>query len=280
MDFLSRLKNGGHIMKKEDFKEITKEDFEKYLKLYKNRGRCKDIGIACAECLFKSIVYCTCNSYGHIKQNAKEFLQMCIDEKLLPIVIHTDTEEKFMHISTLFDYGDNIGVWEKLNGEKTCVNINYNRWCNIGYYTENAYIILSYEDYIDIMDITDSTTETNGEETEENKDHILDYNEPKELKQTINLLEKTENTKENWTDKHYNFDYTLTEQDVKLGKIKIDPYFVSNIWKLGEKDNSGILFHNLKTIARFGDKNSIEREIKALYNQVKRLAELNNIDLE
>lgn len=85
---------------------------------------------------------------------------------------------------------------------------------------------------------------------------------------------------ENWSDKHYNFDYQLTEADIKAGKVKIDPYFVANAWKLGKKDNTGILFHNLKTIARFGAKNSIEREVKGLYNQTKRLAALLNIDLE
>lgn len=82
-----------------------------------------------------------------------------------------------------------------------------------------------------------------------------------------------------WTAKHYDNYYQLTPADIESGKIKVDAYFVSSMWKLGEKDNTGVLFHNLKTIARFGDKNDIEREIRALYNQTKRLAELHGVEL-
>lgn len=78
-----------------------------------------------------------------------------------------------------------------------------------------------------------------------------------------------------WSDKHYDFNHTSANGDV----VKVDPYFVSNQWKLGEKDNSGVLFHILKTIARFGDKNPREREIKAIYAQIKRLAELEGVKL-
>ena len=83
-----------------------------------------------------------------------------------------------------------------------------------------------------------------------------------------------------WTDKHYNFSYTLTEKDKSSGVVKLDPYLVSKVWKVGSKDDSGALWHCLKTIARFGEKNSQEREIKALYAQIKRLAEINNVELE
>lgn len=81
-------------------------------------------------------------------------------------------------------------------------------------------------------------------------------------------------------DKHYSFDYTLSEQDIKKGNIKIDPYFVSNTWQLGAKDNTGVIFHCLKTLARFGTKNDKVREITALYKQVKRLAELEGVELK
>ena len=64
--------------------------------------------------------------------------------------------------------------------------------------------------------------------------------------------------------KHYDFTYKLTKEDIEKGEIRIDPYFVSEQWKLGEKDNSGAIFHILKTIARFGVKNTKEREIKAI----------------
>jgi len=81
-----------------------------------------------------------------------------------------------------------------------------------------------------------------------------------------------------WSDKHYNFIYKLTEEDIKNKEIKIDPYFVSKEWKLGSKDETGILFHILKTIARFGLKNTIEREIDAILAQATRLKQLNKGD--
>ena len=94
------------------------------------------------------------------------------------------------------------------------------------------------------------------------------------------MAEKTEKKQSNYKTSHYNFNYTLTEKDIEKGSIKLDPYFIANEWKLGEKDNSGILFHSLKTIARFGAKNEVEREVKALYFQAKRMAELLGVELE
>lgn len=82
-----------------------------------------------------------------------------------------------------------------------------------------------------------------------------------------------------WTDKHYENNYTLTQKDIERGFVKIDPYFVSKIWKIGSKDDSGALWHCFKTIARFGEKNSREREIKALYAQIKCLAEIEGVEL-
>lgn len=82
-----------------------------------------------------------------------------------------------------------------------------------------------------------------------------------------------------WTDKHYDFSYTLTGSDIKKGVIKIDPYFVAKQWKIGSKDDSGALFHSFKLFARWAEKNSFEREVVALYKQTKRMAELYNIDL-
>lgn len=81
-------------------------------------------------------------------------------------------------------------------------------------------------------------------------------------------------------DSHYNFNYTLTENDIKNGSIKLDPYFVANQWKIGEKDNSGVVFHIFKTCARFSVKNSKEREIIAIYKSIKRLAELEGISFD
>jgi hypothetical protein len=81
-------------------------------------------------------------------------------------------------------------------------------------------------------------------------------------------------------DSHYNFFYMLSPEEIEAKQIKVDPYFVSKQWRVGERDTSGALFHSLKTIARFGDKNPKEREIKAIYLQIKRLAELEGVELE
>lgn len=83
-----------------------------------------------------------------------------------------------------------------------------------------------------------------------------------------------------WTDKHYDFTYTLTEKDIEQGSIKLDPYFISKQWKVGSKDDSGALFHILKTVARFGDKNDIEREVKALHAQVLGVARSFGVELD
>ena len=83
-----------------------------------------------------------------------------------------------------------------------------------------------------------------------------------------------------YSKQHYDFTYHLTDDDIAAGKLKLDPYFVSKQWKVGSRDDSGALFHSLKTIARFGDKNSVDREIKALYNQAKAMARIYGVDLE
>lgn len=89
----------------------------------------------------------------------------------------------------------------------------------------------------------------------------------------------SEPIEQEWTDKHYDNNYTLTQKDIERGFVKIDPYRVSKQWRLGSKDESGVLFHILKTVARFGEKNSREREVKALYAQIKCLAEIEGVDL-
>jgi hypothetical protein len=81
-------------------------------------------------------------------------------------------------------------------------------------------------------------------------------------------------------DAHYDFFYDLKPHELQNQQIKTDPYFISKQWRVGERDPSGALFHILKTIARFGDKNPKEREIKAIYLQIKRLAELEGVELE
>ena len=112
----------------------------------------------------------------------------------------------------------------------------------------------------------------------------------KQFLDEVSTLEEDDRTPEqsikpvsDWTDKHYDFTYKhpVSESDAVLGyvNIKLDPYMVSKEWDLGGKDASGILFHITKTCARFGTKNSKAREIKALYAQVLRLAELNGVEL-
>ena len=83
-----------------------------------------------------------------------------------------------------------------------------------------------------------------------------------------------------WTDKHYDFTYTLTEEDIESGKIKIDPYFVNRMWRINSWDDTGAAFHSLKNYARIcNGKNPLERDLKSLYKQVKRLCELHKVDL-
>jgi hypothetical protein len=81
-------------------------------------------------------------------------------------------------------------------------------------------------------------------------------------------------------DAHYDADYVLTDADRERGAVKIDPYFVALQWRTGTRDPSGVLFHMLKTIARFGDKNPREREIVALYKSLMRLAALEGVELK
>ncbi len=81
-------------------------------------------------------------------------------------------------------------------------------------------------------------------------------------------------------DSHYGFFYKLTEDDIEKGSIKIDPYFVASQWNFAKNDPSGVIFHIFKTCARFGEKNSVEREIKAVYKSIKRLAELQGVNLD
>lgn len=87
-----------------------------------------------------------------------------------------------------------------------------------------------------------------------------------------------------YTTKHYQFKHAIiiTPEDVKKGyvELRLDPYFVSKAWKLGSKDESGALFHQLKTISRFGDKNPVPREINALFNQAIGMARTYGVTLK
>ena len=84
-----------------------------------------------------------------------------------------------------------------------------------------------------------------------------------------------------WTDKHYNNFYQLTEEDVKSGQIKIDAYFVNRMWKINSWDDTGAGFHVLKTLPRIANnKNPLKRELKALKKQVDLLCKMHGVDNE
>lgn len=85
--------------------------------------------------------------------------------------------------------------------------------------------------------------------------------------------------KDSYSLDHYDLYYTLTEKDIEAGKIKVDAYWVAKQWRTGSRDDSGALWHSLKTIARFGEKNDKAREIKALYNQAIALARIYDVEL-
>lgn len=88
------------------------------------------------------------------------------------------------------------------------------------------------------------------------------------------------NSETQWTDKHYDLHYNLTEEDIENGHVKLDAYTVAKVWKIGSKDDSGALFHIFKTFPRYGEKNTVEREIKAMYAQIKCLAKIEGVRLD
>ena len=76
---------------------------------------------------------------------------------------------------------------------------------------------------------------------------------------------------------HYDcFNMELTEDEMESGMVRLDPYKVAMVWKLGQKDPSGCLFHMLKTMSRFGVKegNSTSRELASLTATLERLVQL------
>lgn len=75
---------------------------------------------------------------------------------------------------------------------------------------------------------------------------------------------------------HYDFTYSLTDEDKERGFIRVDPYWVSMQWRLGEKDPSGCAFHILKTLARLFTKagNSRLREVESIQKTAKRMEDI------
>lgn len=79
---------------------------------------------------------------------------------------------------------------------------------------------------------------------------------------------------------HYDFTYNLRRDETLNGRVTIDPYAVAKVWKLGERDPSGCLFHILKTVARLGTKegNSLEREIQSIELTLQRFRNVRKIN--
>ena len=84
---------------------------------------------------------------------------------------------------------------------------------------------------------------------------------------------------EKWTSSHYDSKINLTKADIKNGSVRVDAYAVYRANEIHKQDKSGVLFHLLKTILRFGVKNTVEREVLAIVNQSLRLAREEGIDI-
>lgn len=67
---------------------------------------------------------------------------------------------------------------------------------------------------------------------------------------------------------------TAHYDSMNLGEYRLDPYQVSLAWQLGKKDDTGGLFHILKNISRFGEKNEKKRELQAIVFTATRMLEL------
>ena len=84
---------------------------------------------------------------------------------------------------------------------------------------------------------------------------------------------------EKWTSSHYDSKINLTNADIKNGSVRVDAYAVYRANEIHKQDKSGVLFHLLKTILRFGVKNTVEREVLAIVNQSLRLAREEGVDI-
>ena len=57
---------------------------------------------------------------------------------------------------------------------------------------------------------------------------------------------------------------------LEINGERIDPMWVYKKFKLHEIDETGALFHILKSVLRFGKKNEIEREFQAIIGSAQR----------
>lgn len=62
-----------------------------------------------------------------------------------------------------------------------------------------------------------------------------------------------------------------------VGGERLDPMYIYHKYKLHEKDETGALYHILKTVLRFGHKNSNKREYQAIIATATRALELTEV---
>ena len=61
---------------------------------------------------------------------------------------------------------------------------------------------------------------------------------------------------------------------LEIAGERIDPMWVYYKFQLHKLDETGALFHVLKTVLRFGKKNSIKRELQAIIASAQRALDL------
>ena len=85
--------------------------------------------------------------------------------------------------------------------------------------------------------------------------------------------------KDKYSTNHYDARMELTQRDIDNGFVRMDAYSIYKANNMNQFDKNGLLFHNLKTLLRFGIKNEISREVKALVVQSLRLAREEGINI-
>lgn len=90
-----------------------------------------------------------------------------------------------------------------------------------------------------------------------------------------------EKLEDEWTDRHYDFNYQLSQEDIEKGSVRVDAYFVNRMWKINQWDDTGAAFHVLKTLPRIANnKNPLKRELVALKKQVDLLCKMHGVGNE
>lgn len=155
--------------------------------------------------------------------------------------------------------------------------------------SESAERKITYNQLMAIGELKRMMNERDKSSPKTSPDLVPDYYETHNIDGTLKgniakpsfIKESTNSCEGEWTDKHYDNFYQLTEEDIKDGQIKIDAYFVNRMWKINQWDDTGAGFHILKTLPRIANnKNSLKRELVALKKQVEILCKLHGVDDE